>query len=252
MPKFSVVIPVYNESERILTTLNQVFSFLRNFVESFEVITVDDGSADNSVELLEGYAHENNELVVVKNPHKGKGPSVYTGIKKARGQYICMADADSATPIDELKKFYNWIVEHDYDIVIASREGVGARRANEPFYRHLMGRVFNMLVQAIVLPGIKDTQCGFKLFKAGAAKDIFSRLKIYGDAAKEEKRPYVGAFDVEVLYLARKLGYKIKEQSVPWTHVKTTRINPLVDSIKMTRDVLRVRLNDIKGVYKNT
>lgn len=250
MPKFSIVIPAYNESERILTSLTQVFTFMRNYVESFEVVVVDDGSKDNTVELLEKYAQENSELVIVRNPHKGKGPTVYTGMTKAKGQYILMTDADMATPIDELKKFYNWIEEHNYDIVIASREGIGARRVNEPFYRHLMGRVFNIIVQIIALPGINDSQCGFKLFKASVARDIFSRLKIYGDDSKEIKKGYMGAFDVEVLFIARKLKYKIKEISVPWTYVKTTRLNVLSDSINMALDVLKVRLNDLKGVYK--
>lgn len=250
MPKFSIVIPAYNEADKINSTLTQVFSFMRGFVESFEVIVVDDGSSDNTAELVKQYAKENSELILVENPHKGKGPTVWTGIKKAKGQYICMTDADLSTPIEELKKLFHWISDHDYDIVIASREGVGSRRIDEPFYRHLMGRVFNFFVQLIALPGIRDSQCGFKLFKAGPAKEIIKRLHIYGEEAKEIKRSYMGAFDVEILYIAKKLDYKIKELSVTWKYVKTTRLNPFSDSVNMLRDIIKVRFNDIKGVYK--
>jgi hypothetical protein len=169
---------------------------------------------------------------------------------EASGEYIYLADADLAAPISEIKKFSVWIKEHEFDLVIASREGMGAKRVGEPFYRHVMGRVFNLVVQAVALPGIKDTQCGFKLFKASAAKDIFERLKIYGPEAKEIKKAYLGAFDVEVLFLARKLGYKIKQVPIVWTYVRTTRLNPFSDSINMAKDVVKVRINYLKGIYK--
>lgn len=249
MPKFSIVIPAYNESNKIITSLTQVLSFMRNFSESFEIIVVDDGSGDNTAELVEKYELENPEIRLIKNPHKGKGPAVYTGVIRSKGSYIYMADADLSTPIEELKKLYNWIEEHEYDIVIASREGTGADRVNEPFYRHAMGRIFNFLVQLIILRGIKDSQCGFKLFKAKAAREVFSRLKIYGENAPEQTKSYMGAFDVEVLYLARKMGFRIKEVPVKWTYVQTTRLNPFRDSIKMACDVFKVKINDLKGIY---
>ncbi len=250
MPKFSIVIPAYNEADKIVPSLTQVISFMRNFCESFEIIVVDDGSEDNTTELVGNYAKECRELRLIENSHKGKGPSVWTGIMAARGNFIYMADADLSTPIEELKKLFNWIEEHDFDIVIASREGVGANRVNEPYYRHLMGRIFNYYVQFMALPGIKDSQCGFKLFKSKAAKDIFPRMRTYGEDAKEENTGYMGAFDVEALYLARKLGYKIKEIPVTWTYVKTTRLNPLKDSFRMSFDVLKVKINDLRGFYK--
>lgn len=250
MPKFSIVIPAYNEADKIVPSLTQVISFMRNFSESFEIIVVDDGSKDSTVELVRNYMKEHKEIKLIENSHKGKGPAVWTGMMAANGNFIYMADADFSTPIEELKKFYNWVEEHDYDIAIASREGIGSNRVNEPFYRHFMGRVFNFYVQMLALPGIKDSQCGFKLFRKKAAKDIFNRLKIYGDAAEETDVGYMGAFDVEVLYLANKLGYKIKEIPTTWTYVKTTRLNPLRDSIKMSFDVLKIKINDLKGVYK--
>lgn len=250
MPKFSIVVPAYNEANKIVPSLTQIFTFMRNFSESFEVLVVDDGSTDNTVDLVDNYAKDNRELRLIKNEHKGKGPTVWSGMKAAKGDYIYMADADLSTPIDELKKLHNWMTEHDYDIVIASREGIGAERINEPLYRHIMGRGFNLIVQVVALRGIKDSQCGFKLFKRKVAKDIFQRLKVYGeDAAKLGKSAYMGAFDVEVLYLARKLGYSVKEVSVPWTYVQTTRLNPLVDSFRMAVDVMKIKINDIKGLY---
>ncbi|MFC1756094.1 dolichyl-phosphate beta-glucosyltransferase [Patescibacteria group bacterium] len=250
MYEFSIIIPAYNESDKIVPSLTQVITFMRNFSDSFEVLVVDDGSSDNTVELAERCGRDNEEIRIIKNPHKGKGPTVWTGMMEAKGRYIYMADADLSTPISELETLFGWIKEHGFDIVIASREGIGSKRVNEPMYRHIMGRVFNFMVQIIALRGINDSQCGFKLFTKKAAKEIFKRTQIYGKDAKELKKGYMGAFDVEVLYLARKLGFKIKEVSVTWVYVQTSRLNPIGDSIKMLLDILKVRINDFKGIYK--
>ena len=247
--EYSIVMSAYNESARILTTLNQVIEFMRSLGTSFEFIVVDDGSLDNTAEIVENYARENPEVVLIKNPHRGKGHGIWTGINRASGNMIYTIDTDLSTSIDELKRLSVWIKDQDFDIVIASREGFGARRVGEPFYRHLMGRAFNFIVQSLVLPGIKDSQCGFKLFTKKSAKAIFSRLKIYGSEQKDLTEAYLGAWDVEALFIARKLGYKIKEIPVTWTFVKTTRLRPFKDSIKMALDVLKVRINDIKGLY---
>lgn len=250
MTEYSVVIPAFNESDKITSTLTQVVAFMSTFCDSYEVLVVDDGSSDNTADLVDAYLIDHPEVRIIRNPHKGKGPAIWTGVNEAAGEYIYLADADLAAPISEIKKFSVWAKEHDFDLVIASREGMGAKRVGEPFYRHLMGRVFNLIVQVVLLPGIKDTQCGFKLFKSAAAKDIFSRLEIYGPEAKERKKAYLGAFDVEVLFLAKKLGYKIKQVPIVWTFVRTTRLNPLSDSFNMARDVLKVRINYLKGNYK--
>ena len=187
---------------------------------------------------------------VLKLSHRGKGATVRDGLLSAEGKYLLFADADLATPIEELKRLLNWVKEQGFDLAIASREGIGARRENEPYYRHLMGRVFNFLVKFVALRGIEDTQCGFKLFKAAAAKDILKRLKIYGQEETEKlKEPYFGAFDVEVLFIARKLGYQIKEVPVTWYHAGTKNLNFLRNSWGMARDVLQVRLNDWRGFY---
>lgn len=248
--EFSIVIPAYNEEDKITSSLTQIVNFMRGFSKTFEVLVVDDGSKDNTVQKVEEYIIENPEVKMFKNPHKGKPFAVWTGMMDAVGDYIYMADADLSAPIEELKKLFVWMKDQDFDLVIGSREGVGARRIGEPLYRHLMGRIFNYWVQIIALPGINDSQCGFKLFKKKAAKDIFGRLVIYGGDTRELKTTFFGAWDVEVLFLARKMGYNIKQVPVTWTYVKSKRFNAVTSSFKMARDVLNVRLNDLRGKYK--
>lgn len=251
-PILSVVIPAYNEEKNIERTVKQIVEFLigEPVFGDFEVLVVDDGSTDRTVSLVESLAENIRNLKLIRNPHRGKGYTVRTGVLAARGDFILFSDADGSTPIKELKRLFLWLTEHDYDIVIASREGLGAQRHSEPYYRHLMGRGFNLLVQLLALPGISDSQCGFKLLKTQAAKEVFSRMKIYGDESALINFAYTGAFDVEVLYLARKFGYKIKEIPVSWTYNRTERVSPLRDSWRMFKDVIRIRLNDFQGAYR--
>lgn len=251
MLEYSVVIPAYNEADKITASLTQIVGFMRSFCNTFEIIVVNDGSKDSTSQLVENYQKENPEIVLINNPHRGKGFAVWTGMMRASGEFIYMCDADLSTPISELKKLSMWAKDQNFDIVIASREGIGAKRVGEPAYRHIMGRVFNIWVQIMAVPGISDTQCGFKLFKKKAAKETFSRLQIYGSEAKDLEKPYLGAWDIEVLFIARKLGFSIKAVPVIWTHVKTTRLSPLSDSLKMALDVIKVRLNDLKGKYSS-
>lgn len=247
---YSIVVPAYNEEDKITSTLTQIVNFMRNFSESFEVLIVNDGSLDTTASKVLEYSKDNPEVVLVDNPHRGKGYAVWTGIMKAQGELIYMADADLSAPIEDIKKFSNWATEHDFDVVIGSREGIGASRVGEPFYRHFMGRIFNYFVQIIAVPGISDSQCGFKLFTKKAAKDIFGRMLVYGANTKDIKSTYLGAWDVEVLYLARKLGYKIKQIPVTWVYVKPKKFNPISNSVKMAFDVLKIKLNGIRGKYK--
>ena len=250
-PYLSVVIPCYNEERNIRRTLLRVEEFLREQSWPFEIVVVDDGSSDKTLALAEEVAEGKKEFRLIKNPHRGKGFTVRTGVLAAAGEYILFSDADLATPIEEVKKLFLWVGKQGFDIAIASREGVGARRENEPLYRHIMGRIFNRLVQLLALRGIEDSQCGFKLFKKEAAYQIFERLYIYGRNAKNLKHAFMGAFDVEVLFLARKFGYKIKEVPVTWHYVKTQRLNPLRDSWLMASDILRVRYYDLQGKYRS-
>lgn len=248
--EYSIVIPTYNEADKITSTLTKILGFMREYSKEFEVIVSDDGSVDDTAKLVDEYAQENPEVRLLKNEHKGKGPAVISGFRAAKGDYINQCDADLATPITELKRQMVWIREQGFDIVIASREGKGAQRVGEPFHRHLMGRVFNLWMQIVVLPGIRDSQCGFKTFRASVAKDIFSRLKLYGSDSKVLSQPSFGAFEVEVLFIARKLKYRIKELPITWTYVKTPRLNAFYNSINMALDVIKIRLNHLKGLYK--
>lgn len=249
MVEYSIVIPAYNEAARISATLTHIIGFMDQYAKSYEIIVVNDGSKDNTAELVKMYSQEHPQVILLDKPHRGKGPTIWSGVTSSHGSYIYMYDADSSSPITEIKKLSLWLKEHNYDIAIASRGAVGSRRVNEPLYRHLMGKVFNLFVQLIAIKGISDTQCGYKLFKRKAAQDIFARLKIYGDSAKELEKPYLGAWDVEVLFVAKKLGYKIKEVPVVWTYVTERNLNHVEDSLKMLIDVIKVRINDFKGLY---
>lgn len=250
-PEISIIIPTYNEEKRgIKKNLAVVVDFLEEESCDYEVLVADDGSTDNTVGVAEEFARGKERVKILKLPHRGKGATVRDGMLQAQGKYILFSDADLATPIEELKRLLNWVEDQGFDMAIASREGIGARRENEPWHRHFLGRGFNFLVKLIALRGIEDTQCGFKLFKAAAAKEILNRLKIYGREETEEiKTPYLGAFDVEILFLAQKLGYKIKEVPVTWHYATTQQLDPIKDSLRMARDVLMVRLNDLRGVY---
>lgn len=251
MIEYSVVIPTYNEEAAITSSLTQTLNFLKSYAKSFEIIVVDDGSADDTVEKVEKYKKEHPEIKLIKNPHKGKGYTVRTGVLMAKGDYILMADADMATPIEELKRLMVWIKEHDFDIVIGSREGVGAQRHNEPYIRHFMGRVFNFIVRMLTIPNIQDTQCGFKVFKKDVAHDIFKNLVLFGPDTPETNVPRVTAFDVELLMIAKRHGYSIKEVPISWTYVPSTRVHPIRDSFMNLWDVLRVKFNDVMGKYNS-
>lgn len=251
MSYLSVVIPAYNEENNLRQTLASIEDFLASVGWDYEVLIVDDGSRDRTVEVAEKYIEGKRPFRLLKNPHRGKAYAVKTGMLAAEGEYVLFSDADLATPIKEVRRLLLWLTDHDFDLAIASREGIGARREGEPFYRHLMGRVFNRLVQSLALRGIEDSQCGFKLFKREAAQKIFTRLYVYGGEGNEIKHAYTGAFDVEVLFLARKYGYRVKDVPVEWSFVKTPRVNALRDSVKMFRDVVMIRWADLRGRYGN-
>ena len=161
-----------------------------------------------------------------------------------------MTDADLATPIDEIKRLLVWVDNNNYDIAMASREGLGASRSDEPILRHIMGRVFNLLIKIIVGLFYNDTQCGFKLLKGDEARDIFNRLILFGDDASIVKYPKVTAFDVEVLVIAKNDGLKVKEIPVAWTYVPTKRVSAIRDSLLMLSEILKIRINDLFGRYK--
>lgn len=244
----SIVIPAYNESDNFRKgVLDKIDHYLRRQVYPYEVILVDDGSTDELPQLLKQFVKDKPGWQLIANPHQGKAQTVATGVAASTGKLILFTDFDQATPISEVEKLLPF-AKKKYDVVIGSREVKGARRLKEPWYRHFMGRGFNFFVSLLALRGIQDTQCGFKLFKAEAAKDLFSKLVVYGK--HPEKTAFTGAFDVEILYLAQKFGFKIAEVPVYWTHITTTRISPVKDSIRMFVDLLRIRLTDLLGRYR--
>ena len=237
-PHLSVIIPAFNESERIVSTLNSVAAYLEAQTYRWEILVVDDGSADDTASLVSCAAKDIGCVRLVRREHFGKGWAVRAGMLEARGRYRFMCDADLAMPIRWLDKFLEKM-DAGVDIVIGSREIVGARRFDEPYYRHLMGRIFNWVVRAVAVRGFQDTQCGFKCFSEDAAYQLFSR-----------QRSRRMGFDAEILYLAVKMGFSVVEMPVEWHHQTGSKVRPGVDSIDMLKDTLLIRLRDICGKYR--
>ena len=248
MSELSVVIPAYNEMENFAGgKLDQVADYLKTKHLNWEVIIVDDGSTDDSIRMIKNYLKGKANWRLLPRPHQGKAMTVKAGVEAAEGKHVLLTDFDQATPIGEVEKLLPFI-DKDYQIVIGSREVKGSLRQQEPWYRHLMGKVFNTLVQLVAIRGIHDTQCGFKVFEINVARDLFSRLQVY--RPRQEKHAFTGAFDVELLFLAGRRGYRIAEVPVHWYHAPTTRVNPLRDSVRMFFDVLKIRWADLSGRYK--
>ncbi len=245
--KLSVVVPSYNEEKNFgRGVLDMLIEYLEKQSYDWEIILTDDGSTDDTVSLLKKFAREKKQVLVVENPHRGKGPTVASGMLSATGDYRVFTDFDQSTPLSEVEKFLPFLAD-GYEIVIGSREIQGARRQEEPLHRHIMGRVFNFLVQMIAVPGIYDTQCGFKLFSARATEELFPRLRVYENKTRTDA--FTGAFDVELLLLARRFGYQIAEVPVMWHHHETDRVSPVKDSIRMLSDIIKIRWNDLQRRY---
>jgi len=247
MTFLSVVIPCYNEEENFKSgALEKVAKFLNKQKYDWEVIISDDGSTDKSVFLIKNFLKIHPKLRLLENRHLGKPYAVKSGILKAKGKYILFTDMDQSTPIKEINKLLPCF-NKGYDIVIGSR---GTVRKNAPWYRKLMAVVFLTLRRFVILKDILDTQCGFKCFKNKVAKEIFSNLKIYSQEENVIKGGRVTAFDVEVLFLAKKYGYKIKEVPVAWKYTKTRKIDYFKESISMAQETFRVLLNNWQGLYE--
>jgi glycosyltransferase involved in cell wall biosynthesis len=233
----SLVIPAYNEQARLPYTLFQIEAYVCREGLDCEVIVVDNGSTDSTSAVVLQAAAKCPRLKLLRTDRRGKGCAVRTGARSAQGDVVVFADADLSWSVEDLSRFVAMLNDAT-PVVIGSREGAEARRIGEPPYRHMMGRVFNRVVQALAVPGIEDSQCGFKAFHADAARAIFSRQRIDGFG-----------FDVEVLYLARRLGYGIRVVPLRWEHKENSRVAPLRDTVGMLTDVLRVRLNAWRGRY---
>ncbi|MEW6102569.1 MAG: dolichyl-phosphate beta-glucosyltransferase [bacterium] len=231
----SVVIPCFNEENRISQTLSKITDYLKNRGFNYEIIVVDDGSTDKTISCLRDFEN----IVVLKNEKNiGKGYSVRRGVMEAKGEYILFSDADLSTPIEEVERLLEEIKEND--IVIGSRASLESKiLIRQPWWRERMGKIFNIFVRLFVIKGFKDTQCGFKLFKGGVAKRIFELGRINRFA-----------FDVEILFLAKKFGYKIKEVGVCWRNSFASKVSPITSSLNMAFSLFLIRLNDLIGLYE--
>lgn len=260
-PYLSVVIPAYNEETNIrLGALDKVVRYMDSRRDRWEVILVDDGSTDQTAPLLDEYlpgrlssrgkvrqADATGDFRVLHNPHQGKAATVITGSLAARGEIVLFTDLDQATPIRELENVLPWF-EQGYDVVIGSRS---SKRAGAPLTRKAMAVGFMWLRSAILgLHGISDTQCGFKAFRQDAARKIFGRLQLYGKSHNVTGSMVTAGFDIEVLFLAKKLGFRIKEVPVEWHYVETRRVSPIKDSWQGLMDILKIRVNAWRGTYK--
>ncbi len=235
-PFLSIIIPARNEETRLPTALGQVFAFLEKQSYASEVVVVENGSSDRTQEVARKFTAHFPGLRVLHEDLPGKGRAVRRGILEAKGSYRFIADADLSMPIEQVNRFLPPAC--DCPVAIASREAPGAVRYDEPYYRHLSGRVFNLLIRLLVLPGLQDTQCGFKCFRSDVAVDIFRYQTMTG-----------WSFDVELLAIARRHGYTIHEIGIPWKYNAGSRINVLRDSWRMSLDLLAIRRNVSRGVY---
>lgn len=254
-PYLSVVIPAYNEETNIrLGALDKVARFMDGLSYGWEVLLADDGSTDGTKGLLDEFASKNNGFRVLRNTHQGKALTVIAGVFAAKGEIVLFTDLDQATPIAEVEKLLPWFKKslpagrQGFDVVIGSRSN---KREGAPLTRRVMARGF-MILRSILLGlhGITDTQCGFKAFRQSVARDILGRLKLYSDHHEVEGSMVTAGFDLEVLFLARKSGYAIKEVPVEWHYVETRRVSPIKDSLQGFMDIVRIRLNSIRGLYQ--
>jgi dolichyl-phosphate beta-glucosyltransferase len=236
---YSIVIPAYNEGQRLRATLEKVLGYVRRQGWDAEVIVVNDGSRDNTAEIVREFAEKDSLLRLVENPgNRGKGYSVRNGMLKARGEVVLFSDADLSSPIEEMPKLLDALAR-GADIAIGSRWlKVELQTQRQSLHRQLFGRVFNLLLRIILGLKFKDTQCGFKAFTRRAAQTILplQRIERWG-------------FDPEILFLARKFGFRVEEVPVLWGHSGGTRINPLVDGARMFQEMLRIRWYDLMGKY---
>lgn len=236
-PAITIVIPAYNEARRLSASLASIQDYVKTKSSPMEVIIVDDGSTDETAAIVEEHAERWRSLRLINAPHRGKGAALSAGMLAATGRYIILADADLSMPVAEFDRFSVKALG-PFDIAAGSREAPGARRYGEPWYRHLMGRVFNRLVQALLLPGIQDTQCGFKCLRREVAVELCQCQTVLG-----------WGFDVELLYAARERGYRIIEAPIDWYYKADSRVRLARDTISMVRDVLSIRANSRQGRY---
>jgi dolichyl-phosphate beta-glucosyltransferase len=233
----SIVVPAFNEAARIGSTLDDLVAFLSRQAWRWEIRVVDDGSADGTCDVVDAYRREQANIVLQREPHRGKGGAVKAGLQAATAHFRFICDADLSMPVTELPRFLPPALP-PFDVAIGSREGIGAKRVGEPLIRHLAGRIFNYAVQRLTVPGINDTQCGFKMFTAGAVEAIFPHVTVDG-----------WAFDIEVLSIARARGLRIVEVPIEWHYRRASQLNLVRDGISMFRELLSIRAKARGGAY---
>ena len=239
-PFLSIVIPAHNEEQRLPPSLEKIQAFLQTQAYQAEVLVVENGSQDRTLQIAQEFAKRMPELRVLHETARGKGLAVQRGMLSARGTYRFICDADLSMPIEQVSRFLPPTLENP-EIAIGSREVKGSKRYNEPVYRHLIGRVFNLMVRLAALPSLQDSQCGFKCFRADVAENIFPRQTLGGMS-----------FDVEVLFIARRLGYRIQEVPIDWYFDPDSRVRLVNDSLRMFLDLMTIRRNDSRGRYGQT
>jgi glycosyltransferase involved in cell wall biosynthesis len=236
-PFLSIVIPAHNEEMRLPRTLEQVFAFLAGQGYEAEVVVAENGSTDRTLQVAQAYAAQHPALHVLQIDGRGKGLAVREGMLAASGEYRFICDADLSMPIEELSKFLPPALD-GFDIAIGSREAPGSVRYNEPPYRHWGGRAINLAIRLLILPGLQDTQCGFKCFTSRAAQQLFPLQTLTG-----------WSFDIELLYMARRQGMRVREVPINWYYDPDTKIRAVRDAINMLRDILRIHQNAWRGAY---
>ena len=236
-PFLSIIIPAHNEAERLPPSLEKIDTFLSQQDFGYEVLVVENGSTDDTFAIAESYTAKMPYLRVIHEEQRGKGLAVRRGMLEAVGEYRFFCDADLSMPIEQVLRFIPPELEN-VEVSIGSREVAGSRRIDEPGYRHLIGRVFNTMVRWMVLPGLQDTQCGFKCFRGDIADKVFPLQTLSGMS-----------FDAEVLFIARKMGYTIQEVPIDWTFNADSRVRLLQDSMRMAFDLLDIRLKSGRGAY---
>lgn len=239
-PFLSIVIPAHNEAGRLPPSLKRINRFLDQQDFSAEVIIVENGSQDRTYEVAQEAARESDRICVIQSPDgiRGKGLAVKQGMLAATGEWRFICDADLSMRIDDLAEFLPPDTT-GYDIVIASREAPGAVRVDEPEYRHVMGRAATFIIKLTALNDYEDTQCGFKLFSAAVAEDLFQVQRMNG----------IG-FDVELLYIAKQRGYKVKELPITWYYDPYSTMRLWDDSVKLLREIWEIRRNWRLGLYE--
>lgn len=239
-PFLSVIIPAHNEEQRLPTSLEQIFSFLHSQAYSSEVLVVENGSSDRTLEIAHSFSRRFPQLRVLQSNQRGKGLAIQQGMLAAHGAYRFMCDADLSMPFEQVNRFLPPALS-GFDIAIGSREAPGAVRYNEPPYRHWGGRGINLIIRLLALPGLRDTQCGFKCFRAAVADDLFSVQTLPG-----------WSFDIEILYIARQRGYRITEVPIDWYHSPESKLSVWSDALQMILDIFSIRRNARRGLYDRT